>query len=309
MEMFCEVAKCRSFSKAADAQNVSQSSASQAIHSLEKRLGIELFDRSVRPLELTPAGAVYLQGCQKMLDEFRRVEDRVRQAGNRIAGRVRVASIYSVGLLLMDGYVQRYRELYPEADLELSYLHSSKIDEQVRNEQVDLGIVSFPRDSGDVQSIPWQEEPMILVLPPDHPLTANRSVSTSDLQGENFVGFSSELTIRKMTDRWLRKAKVTVNVVHEFDNVENIKRAVEIGSGVAILPAPTVKREVEFGSLQACPFSDVKWNRPLGIIHRRNKSMTAAAEKFVELLHEEPIQRRPDQSQDSRTPTEAVSLR
>ena len=94
VEMFCEVAKCRSFSKAADAQNVSQSSASQAVHSLEKRLGTELFDRSIRPLGLTSAGAVYLEGCQKLLTEFRQVEDRVRQFGDRVIGRVRVASIY-----------------------------------------------------------------------------------------------------------------------------------------------------------------------------------------------------------------------
>lgn len=288
VEIFCEVAKRRSFSKAADALGVSQSSTSQAVHQLEKRLGVELIDRSIRPPGLTSAGVVFFEGCRKLVDGFRTVEDRVRQTENRVIGRVRVASIYSVGLLQMDAYAKRFRQLYPDAELQLSYLHPDDVYDHVQNERADLGIVSFPKDGGDVHSIAWQEQSMVLVTAPEHPLAKTDKVTPADLQGVDFVGLTPKLRIRRKIDGWLKAVKTSVNVVHEFDNIEIIKRAVEIGSGVSLLPGPTVQREADAGSLCLRQIVGTEWYRPLGIIHRRNKSMTAPVEKYVELLHEDP---------------------
>src|SRR5688572_24256640 len=107
VEIFCEVVARRSFSKAAEAHNMSQSSASHAVGALERRLGKQLIDRSKRPLELTPAGEIYYEGCREILRAFRAVEDRVQGLENRVSGDVRVAAIYSVGLLQMDALVRR----------------------------------------------------------------------------------------------------------------------------------------------------------------------------------------------------------
>lgn len=288
VEMFCEVAHRRSFSKAAEAQSVSQSAASQAISQLEEKLGTQLIDRSMRPLELTPAGEVFFDGCRKLLDGFRSVEDKVRRMSDAVAGRIRVAAIYSVGLLQMDAYVRRLAERYPQAELKLAYLHPDEVYERVLNDEADLGLVSFPKDGGDFRCIPWQSQPMGLVVPCDHRLADDGEISVNDFAGENFVAFTPELKIRRQIDRWLKQEHASVNVVHAFDNIENIKRAVEIGSGVAVLPEPTVKREVEIGTLRFLRIADVDWQRPLGIIHRRNKSLTTVADKFVELLHEDP---------------------
>ncbi len=288
VEIFCEVVLRRSFSKAAEAHQVSQSSASQAVHLLEKRLGTELIDRSKRPFELTSAGEVYYEGCRKLLDRFRKIEDRVQQISNRVVGRVRLAAIYSVGLLQMDAYARQYRQLYPDVDLQLSYLHPDEVYSRVLSDDADLGLVSFPRDGGDVASICWQEQPMVAVFPPNHKMASTNSVSVGHLSGENMVSFTTELTIRKKVDRWLKQAKVSPNIVHEFDNIENIKRAIEIGSGFSILPQPTVRREVEAGTLHAAKIKDTDWQRPLGIIHRRNNKLASPVEKFIELLHEDP---------------------
>lgn len=288
VETFCEVAQRRSFSKAAAALGVAQSSASQAVQQLEERVGTQLFDRSVRPLSLTAAGKVFFEGCRKLLDGFRQVEDRVRRMSETVAGKVRVAAIYSVGLLQMDSYVQRFEERYPDAELQLAYLHPDEVYERVLNDEADLGLVSFPKDGGDVGCIPWQDQPMALVVPPHHRLAGREAVDPAEVAGEDFVAFTPELTIRRMVDRWLKREHVSVNVVHAFDNIENIKRAVEIGSGVALLPEPTVQREVEIGSLHLLSLRGVEWRRPLGVIHRRNKSLTTVADKFVDLLHETP---------------------
>ena len=289
VEIFCDVASRRSFSKAAKAHNVSQSMTSQIVHTLEEHLGTLLIDRSKRPLELTAAVELYYDGCRKLLDTYRRLEDRVRQVeNNKVAGRVRVAAIYSVGLLKMDAYVRRAEELYPEVDLRVDYLHPDEVYERVQSDEATLGLVSFPRDGGEFSSISWQEQKMVLVVPAGHRLAGRKSVSSADIAGEDFVAFTSELSVRKQIDRWLKQEHAPVNIVHEFDNIENIKRAVEVGSAVAILPEPAVKREVALGLLDSVRVKDVDWRRPLGIIHRRHKTLSTAANKFVELLHEDP---------------------
>lgn len=288
VEIFCEVAARRSFSRAAEIHGVSQSSASQAVQHLEERLGVRLIDRSQRPLELTPAGQIYYDGCRELLDGFRLIEDRVLELGDRVRGRVRVASIYSVGLLQMEGHVRRFRERYPDVELRLDFLHPDEVYARISADECDLGLVSFPRDGGDFACIPWQEQEMGIVVPTAHRFARRRSLPAEKLAGERFVAFTGELTIRRAIDRWLKEARIEVEIVHEFDNVENIKRAVEIGAGVAILPIPTLTRERETGTLAVLQIEGRNWTRPLGIVHRRHKTLSTAAAKFVELLREPP---------------------
>jgi len=288
VEIFCEVVHQRSFSKAAETFNVSQSSASQAVQMLEDRLGTQLIDRSQRPLEMTPAGQVYFDGCRELLETYHTIEDRVHRLQDKVVGPVRVAAIYSVGLLQMGVYVRQFERLYPETDLRVEYFQPDQVYESVLQDEADLGLLSFPREGGDLSSIPWQEQELALVTAPGHHLAERESVSVAELQGEDFVAFTPELTIRKMIARWLKEQKVSVRVVHTFDNMENIKRAIEIGSGVSLLPVPAVRREVVLGSLAAVPLNDVTWYRPLGIIHKRHKVFSNAVSKFIELLHEDP---------------------
>jgi DNA-binding transcriptional LysR family regulator len=289
VEIFCDVVTHGSFSKAAELHEVSQSSASQAVHMLERRLGCKLIDRSTRPFELTPAGQVYYDGCRQILESFRDVEDRVQQMRNKVIGRVRMAAIYSVGLLQMDAYAKRYRTMYPDVVLQLEYLHPDEVYSRLLNDEVDLGIVSFPRVGGEIASIAWQNQEMVLVVPPGHRLAARTSIPVQQLDGETFVGFTPELRIQKHIDRWFKQSRIAVDFVHAFDNVENIKRAVEIGSGAALLPAPTVRREVEMGSLNAVHLEGVQWSRPLGIVHRRNRTLSNPARKLVDLLRESTV--------------------
>lgn len=288
VELFCEVVSCCSFSKAARARRVSQSAASQAVQLLEDRVGTVLIDRTQRPLSLTPAGAIYYDGCRRLLDSFRRIEDQVSEISDRVVGRLRVSAIYSVGLLEMAGSVGCFRDQFPDVELSLDYVHPDEVYRRVEEGEADLGIVSFPRSGGDFAAIPWQEQRMQLVVSPDHELAGRRHEQVGVLAGEPFVGFCRELKVRRQIDRWLKEEQVLVHVIHEFDNCENIKRAVEIGAGVSILPEPTVRSEIEQGTLVAVKLVGVDWCRPLGFIHRRNRPPTTAGAKFIELLKDAP---------------------
>ena len=286
VEIFCDVVARRSFSRAAELHHVSQSSASHAVSMLEKRLEMQLIDRSKRPLELTAAGQIYFEGCRDVLETLRSVEERIGQMRNRVVGKVHVAAIYSVGLLQLDWVVRSFRRNYPDVELRLNYLHPDEVYEQVLDDQADMGLVSFPREGGEISCTPWVDQVMEVVVHPEHRFAGRESIHAEELDGEEFVGFRQELQIRRQIDRWLRREKVQVQIVHQFDNVENIKRAVEIGSGIAILPIPTIRRELDAGSLVSVAVERVHWFRPLGIVQRRHKALSTAASKFVEILQQ-----------------------
>ncbi len=286
IKIFCDVVRWASFSRGARENGISQSSASQVVHQLEVRLGVKLIDRSKRPLVPTPEGKVYYDGCKELVGRYLEVENRVKSLENdrKLTGTVRVAAIYSVGLHHMSRYVEQFRQEYPEVDVRIDYLHPTRVIENVIGGAADLGLVSFPRKWPELTAIPWREEEMVLAVHPSHRFAGLAEIDAKALDGERFVGFEPELPIRRAVDRFLRNHGVHVRVVLEFDNIETIKRAVEVPSGVAILPEPTLAGEVKAGMIRAIRFQDRRPTRPLAIIHRRSEQPGLAASRFLELL-------------------------
>ena len=287
LKVFCDVVGRRSFSRAAEENGISQSGASQVVNQLERHLGVKLIDRSKRPFVLTPEGEVYYYGCRKLVERYFALEERVRTLHDEVAGRVRVASIYSVGLHHMNRYLHQFLGQYPKANVRLEYLHPHRVYEAVENDQADLGLVSYPRPSRTIKAIAWREEPMVLACAPTHRLAHRSKVSLEEVAGETMIGFDSDLTIRREIDRVLYEYRSDLRVAMEFDNIETIKRAVEIDAGVSLLPEPTVLREVESGTLAMVPLASDELVRPLGIIHRRGKELGVTARRFIELLRSE----------------------
>src|SRR5205085_9948489 len=117
----------------------------------------------------------------------------------------------------------------------------------------DLGLVSFPKKTPHLVAVSWREEEMVLACAPNHPLASRLAVPMKDLNDTAYVHFDKNLIVRRRVDKVLREHDVTVNVVAEFDSIENIKQAVLVGAGVAILPEPTIRREVKARTLAAVP--------------------------------------------------------
>lgn len=293
VELFLDVASCRSFSKAAEVNGISQSSVSQSIAQLEKRLGVELIDRSKRPFELTLSGQRYFEGCRVLQEQVRELEDSLQVAVNKVTGRLRVAAIYSVGLIQMDRYVSHFQSLFPEVELHLEYLHPEEVNDRIRSDMSDLGLISFPKEGGEIACVPWQEEPFVVVVHPQHPF-AQRAVDgqgkleVAELSGQLLVALTADLRVRREMDRWLKQHRVDIKIACEFDNIDAVRRAVEDGVGIAVLPAPTVARSVETGTLVRLDFSDVEWVRPLGVIYKRHRRLSNAGERFIQILKENP---------------------
>ncbi len=291
LKVFCDVARNQSFSRAANANQISQSAVSQIVNQLEKRLGVQLVDRSCRPLQLTAPGKAYYDGCKKLVEQYLEVESSIRNGNGNGNGRplevaVRVAAIYSVGLRDMSQYVQRFVAQQPGVQVEIEYLHPDRVTERVLDGTADCGLISFPESTRKLLALPWRDEEMVVACATTHPFVSEGRVKVSALNGLKYVGFDKHLVIRRKVDRFLRDHGVSVDVVLEFDNVENIKQAIEIAAGVALLPLPAVQREVRAGTLAAIPLQDARFTRPLGILHRRSPKPSPAAQRFIELLRQ-----------------------
>ena len=284
LRIFCDVVAHRSFSMGAAANNVSQSAATQSVHRVEKHFDVQLVDRGKRPFVLTPEGEACYEGFREVLELYDVVDVRVRSLRKEITGVVKVAAIYSVGLHDMRRYMQDFMRRYPKASVRLEYLRPNKVYDAVANSEVDLGIVSYPTASANLSVTPLRSEKMVVVCRPDHPLAQRKTVTAEHLENQDFVAFERDLLIRKEIDRYLRKRSVSVRVAMEFDNIETIKEAVEVGAGVSILPEPTVRTEAGARQLVAIPLAFPQLERPIGIIHRQRKVFTPTMVKFVESL-------------------------
>jgi len=310
LKVFCDVVSRRSFSRAADDNGISQSGASQMVHQLEKCLGAKLIDRSKRPFVLTRAGEMYYDGCRKVVQHYYALEEEVRALHQQASGQVRVASIYSIGLSNLDRYIQDYSRANPGAKVRLEYQHADRVIEMVEQDEVDLGLISFAKSSRTITATPWCEDPMVVVCATDHPFAERDSVRLSELNGLDYVAFDRDLKIRRELDRVLASHNVSVNVMLEFDNIETLKRAIEISSSVSLLPRPTVEREVRSGLLAAADLQDTQLTRPLGIIHRRGKELgrtTRAFSKFLIDARAEVDDTQPPAAQEAKRSDEADS--
>jgi DNA-binding transcriptional LysR family regulator len=179
---------------------------------------------------------------------------------------------------------EEYASQYPNAHLHVEYMRPEKVYDAVRDESADLGLVSYPKSNREIDAIAWRSEQMQVAAAPLHPLAAQSEVYPADLNGQDFIGFDEDLSIRRELDRFLRSQGVSVNLVMHFDNIQMIKEAVALGTGISILPARTMQAEIEQGRLVAVPLDAPGLARPVGVIHRRRGNLNRAAQAFLELL-------------------------
>ena len=287
LKVFCDIVSRRSFSRAADDNGISQSGASQMVNHLEEELGVKLIDRSKRPFVLTPEGEVYYDGCKKLIHRYFSLEEEVRTLHLEVEGRVNVASIYSVGVAHMDRLVQEFTSRHPKANVRLEYQHPDKVYELVDGGQADFGLVSYPKSTRTIMATAWRDEPIALICSPEHPFAQEESLPLAALESQRLVAFDSGLKIRRELDKAIAAAEAEPHIAMEFDNIENIKRAVEINAGVSLLPAPTFQSEIASGSLVSVELRGERLTRPLGIIQRKGVEPGKTARSFIEMLQQE----------------------
>jgi DNA-binding transcriptional LysR family regulator len=285
LKTFCDLIETGSFSKAAALNFISQSAVSQQIQALEKRFDQKLIERGKRNgVTPTEAGkSLYLE-CKEILERFNAIERRLGASSDAVTGTIRVATVYSVGLHELPPYVKRFIKEHPQVKVHVEYSRTDKVYEACLSNTIDFGIVALPLRKPNLAVIAFRQDKLVIVCNPEHPLAQRRRIGIKNLEGEDFIAFERDIPTRKTIDRILKQFKVRVNNVMEFDNIETIKRSVEVGIGISILPETAVANEVRGGTIVALDFTEGTFTRPIGIIHRKGKVFSAAAREFVQLL-------------------------
>jgi len=283
-KIFCDLVESGSFSKAGALNSITQSAVSQQIRAIEERFKVRLVERGQRHFALTPEGSVFLQAGREILGVFNDLDRRLHALRNVVAGELRIASIYSIGLHELPPFLQAFRQRYPDVELHVEYRRSPQVYEQVAGGEVDLGLVAYPVKRSGLQTEIFSKDRMVLICHPQHALAHRPKIRLAELNGEKFIGFEPDQPTRKVIDRHLRAHAVQIEHAMEFDNIETVKRAVEIASGVSIVPGYTVRQEVESGVLCAVPIESPKISRPLGVVSKRNRARSPAHQEFVEAL-------------------------
>jgi LysR family transcriptional regulator, transcriptional activator of the cysJI operon len=288
LKMFCDVVETGSFSRAAQLNHVTQSAVSQQIRALENRYEQKLLSRSARQVTPTPAGERLFRGCKEILARFGEVEQEIREQAQEVAGTTTVSTIYSVGLHELHIIHKSLLKTHPKVNMRLNYRRSDQVYDDVILGAAEIGIVAYPQPRAGVDILPFRDDKLAIVCAPNHAFSSKGKVSITALSGVPFIAFDREAPTRKAIDRLFRDKGLELNPVMEMDNVETIKRAVEMGIGVAVLPIATVQREIVEGSLVAKPFAEGSYSRPIGLLVRKGKYLDRASQAVLEAFKAAP---------------------
>jgi len=284
LKVFCDLVETRSFSQSALRNFITQSAVSQQIRNLETRFDTSLLIRNGRSIEPTQAGRILHETAREILDIYDRLQAQLKSAGREMAGNLRVATIYSVGLYEMSLAIRTFLKRYPKVNLHVEVSRSSRVYEDCLRGAIDLGIVAFPKPRKGLEIVSLPSDRLTLICSPEHAFARRTHINLRKIDGENFVAFAKDVPSRRAIDQILSENGASVRIVMEFDNIETIKRAVEIGAGLSIVPLLTIQREVQAGTLAQVQFTRKSFLRPLGAVVRQNRPLAPAAQKFIELL-------------------------
>lgn len=284
LKVFCDLAETESFTKAAQINHVTQSAVSQQMSSLERQFKSLLIERSKKKFRLTREGQVLYDYSKQIIQTYDSLYSRLQEIKDIVSGTIRVATIYSIGLHDLPPYLKKFLKAYPTVNVHVEYRRSNQVYEDVLGNVVDLGLVAYPARDAKLEIVPLRKDMMVLICHPQHPLARAKGVKLKDIAGQKFIGFEPDIPTRRAIDKILKENSVAVQHVMEFDNIETVKRAVEIDAGIAIVPHGTITQEVSKQTLAEIRIEDAEFYRPLAAIHKKNKVLSPAMKQFLNVV-------------------------
>ena len=263
---------------------MTQSAVSQQIGSLERAFKALLIERSKKRFRLTREGQVLYDYSKQMLRTYDGLRGKLQEIKEVISGTIRLATIYSIGLHDLPAYLKTFLKAYPAVNVHVEYRRANQVYEDVIGNVVDLGLVAYPARDAKLEVYPLRQDTLVLICHPQHLLAKSKNVRLKALSGQKFIGFEPDIPTRKALDKILKEHSVQVRHVMEFDNIETVKRAVEIDAGVAVVPQGTVLQEVSKQTLAQVTLEDGRFHRPLAAIYKKSKVLSPAIKEFLAAL-------------------------
>lgn len=291
LKIFCDLVETKSFSRSATLNKVTQSAVSQQIRTLEEKYGVTFFERGRRKFSITPEGLLFDRAARNILEAYDQIAPQLHQLKNVVSGHLRISTTYSIGLHGLPEILRLYRKKHPHVDVQIQYRRWSSVYDDIQEGRADVGLVSFPTRGKGIIADVFDEDEMVLICSPRHPVACKKRLKIKDLQNLNFVTYDSDSASRKHLGRLLRQHEVSFANQYEFDNLETVKRVVEVDDVISIVPMRTVQMEVAEGKLIAMDLEDCALVRPLATLRKQGQVTTFAMREFIDLLHSQREER------------------
>lgn len=286
LKVYCDLAETGSFTKAAQLNGVTQSAVSQQVTALESRFRSTLIERSRKRFRLTREGQVLYDYSKQIVESCESLHNKIAEIKNVVAGNVRVATIYSIGLHDLPPYIKKFLKVHPTVNVHVEYRRSNQVYDDVLGNTVDIGLIAFPHRDPRLEIIPLHKDPLVLICHPQHPFAKYKSIKVTDLADQKFIGFEPDIPTRRALDKIFKEQKVQVNNVMEFDNIETVKRAVEINAGISVVPHNTILQELAKETLAEVRMEGAAMYRTLAAIYKKTKVLSPAMKQFLTILKE-----------------------
>ena len=283
-KIFSDLVDSASFSRAAKLNGITQSAVSQQLRAMEKHFNILIIDRSQKQFRLTHEGNKLYDSAKEIVYLYDKLGSELQEMKKIISGTIHISTVYSIGLHELPPYIKQFMTIYPEVNVRVEYRRANMVYEDILANSIDLGLIAYPQKHKQLEILPFHDDELILACNPEHPFAHAGEVNIQELNKQKIIGFEPDIPTRKATDKIFKDSNVDVDLVMEFDNVETVKRAVEINAGIAIIPKTTVIREEAQGLLKVVTFKNQTYNRPLALIHRKGRVQTPAMKKLIDLL-------------------------
>lgn len=283
-KIFADLVETKSFSKSAKLNGITQSAVSQQARAMERHFKTLMIDRSQKQFQLTREGQRVYDAAKEMLHTYEKLLSELQEMKKVISGTIRISTIYSIGLHELPPFIKKFLHDFPSVNVRVEYRRSNLVYEDILHNAVDFGLVAFPVKQRQIEVLPFRNDHLVVIAHPQHPIAKRSEIEIKDLTGQKFIGFDPDIPTRKAVDQIFREHKLEIEPVMEFDNIETVKRAVEIDHGIAIVPQATVTQEAKQGTLAVLQFKGREFTRPLAILHRKGRVLTPAMRKFIETL-------------------------
>ena len=285
LEVLIAVANERGFPRAADKLYRTQPAISQAIRRLEEEVGEPLFDRSSKDGTLTASGQVLLKYAQQIINLRRDAKLAVKELKDLQRGKVTLgANEYTVMYLLP--VISVYRVRHPHIKIEVKRDLASRIPSEVLKRDVEIGIVSFHPPDPALQTVPVATDELALIVAPNHPLAGKKIVSVKELGVETFIAHNVRSPYREKVVQMFEKHRTPLNISMELPTLEAIKRFVEQGMGVALVPRLAAQAEIDRGQIVAITVREMRLERKLYLIYRKGAKLSHAARAFLNVARD-----------------------
>ena len=284
LKVFCDLVETQSFTKAAQINGVTQSAVSQQMTVLERQFNAALIQRSKRKFSLTREGETLYENSKIIIQTYDSLRHRIQEIQNIVSGTVKVVTIYSIGLHELPPYLKKFLKKHPTVNVSVEYRRATQLYDDIISGMADIGLVAYPQKDSRLQVTSLREDLLVLICHPQHPLAGKTKLKLENIGGQKFIGFEPDIPTRRAIDKILRDRNVEVDHVMEFDNIETVKRAVEIDAGISIVPRSTVAQEATKKTIAIVEIEDEKFFRPLAAVHKKGKVLSPAMKEFLTLL-------------------------